>query len=100
MLVAVFSNRYSTDAMQVTVANTVESAQAYDAEYETQSLPGTLFRAIRFGLGIASLGVTAFTLVLSPVLVVETNQCIREEELFRIGVGLISLVAQLFATKR
>jgi len=29
MLVAVFSNQYSTDAMQVTVANTVESAQVY-----------------------------------------------------------------------
>jgi len=100
MLVAVFSNRYSTDAMQVTIANTVASAQTYGAEYETQSLPGTLFSAIRFGLGIASLCVTAFTLVLSPVLVVETNQCIRNEELFRMGVGLISVVAQLFATKR
>src|SRR6266516_4840876 len=89
MPVAAFSNRYSTDAMQ-----------ANDAEYKTQSLPGTLFRAIGFGLGIASLCVTAFTLVLAPVLVVEPNQWIRDLELFWIGVGLISLVAQLFAAKR
>jgi len=100
MPVAAFSNRYSTDAMQAKDANTLESGQAYDAEYKTQSLPGTLFRAIGFGLGIASLCVTAFTLVLAPVLVVEPNQWIRDGELFWIGVGLISLVAQLFATKR
>ena len=100
MPVGVFSNRYSTDAMQAEVANTVESDQAYDAEYKTQSLPGTLFRAIGFGLGIASLCVTALTLVLAPVLVVEPNQWIRGGELFWIGVGLISLVAQLFAAKR
>src|SRR5438093_1854141 len=98
--VGVFSNRYSTDAMQAEVADTVESHQAYDAEYKTQSLPGTLFRAIGFGLGIASLCVTAFTLVLAPVLVVEPNQWMRDVELFWIGVGLISLVAQLFAAKR
>ena len=98
--VGVSSNRYSTDAMQAEVANTVESDQAYDAEYKTQSLPGTLFRAIGFGLGITSLCVTALTLVLAPVLVVEPNRWIRGGELFWIGVGLISLVAQLFATRR
>jgi hypothetical protein len=54
--------------MQAEVPNSVESGQAYDAEYKTQSLPGTLFRAIGFGLGIASLCVTALTLVLAPVL--------------------------------
>src|SRR6266699_1118646 len=80
MPVAVFSNQYSTDAMQAEDANTVESGQAYDAEYKTQSLP--------------------VTLVLAPVLVVEPNQWIRDLELFWIGVGLISLVAQLFAAKR
>jgi len=100
MPVAVFSNRYSTDAMQAEDANTMESGQAYEAEYKTQSLPGTFFRAIGFGLGIASMCVTAFTLVLAPVLVVEPNQGIRDVELFWIGVGLISLVAQLFVTKR
>ena len=100
MSVAVFSNRYSTDAMQAEVANTVEPGQAYDGEYKTQSLPGTLFSAIGFGLGIASLCVAAFTLVLAPVLVVEPIQWIRDVELFWIGVGLISLVAQLFAVKR
>jgi len=100
MPVGVFSNRYFTDAIRAEVANTAESDQAYDAEYKTQSLPGTLFRAIGFGLGIASLCVTALTLVLAPVLVVEPNQWIRGGELFWIGVGLISLVAQLFATKR
>ncbi len=98
--VGVFSNPYSTDAMQAEVANTVESDQAYDAENKTQSLPGTLFRAIGFGLGITSLCVTALTLVLTPVLVVEPNQWIRGGELFWIGVGLISLVAQLFTTRR
>jgi hypothetical protein len=86
--------------MQAEVANTVEPGQAYDGEYKTQSLPETLFRAIGFGLGIASLCVAAFTLVLAPVLVVEPNQWIRDVELFWIGVGLISLVAQLFAAKR
>ena|SRR2546425_11705819 len=100
MPVAVFSNPYFTDAMQAEDANTVESGQAYDAEYKTQSLPGTLFRAIGFGLGIASLCATAFTLVLAPVLVEEPNQWIRDVELFWIGVGLISLVAQLLAAKR
>ena len=100
MPVGVFSNRYFTDAIRAEVANTAESDQAYDAEYKTQSLPGTLFRAIGFGLGIASLCVTAFTLVLAPVLVVEPNQWMRDVELFWIGVGLISLVAQLFATRR
>ena len=100
MPVGVFSNRYFTDAIRAEVANTAESDQAYDAEYKTQSLPGTLFRAIGFGLGIASLCVTALTLVLAPVLVVEPNQWIRGGELFWIGVGLISLVAQLFAAKR
>ncbi len=100
MPVAVFSNQYSTDAMQAEDANTVESGQAYDAEYKTQSLPGTLFRAIGFGLGITGLCVMALTLVLAPVLVVEPNQWIRDLELFWIGVGLISLVAQLFAAKR
>ena len=80
--VGVFSNRYSTDAMQAEDANTVELGQAYDAEYKTQSLPGTLFRAIGFGLGITSLCVTALTLVLAPVLVVEPNQWIRDGELF------------------
>ena len=100
MPVAVFSNRYSTDAMQAEDANTMESGQAYEAEYNTQSLPGTLFSAIGFGLGIASLCVAAFTLVLAPVLVVEPIQWIRDVELFWIGVGLISLVAQLFAVKR
>ena len=53
MPVGAFSNRYSTDAIRADVANTVESDQAYDADYKTQSLPGTLFRAIGFGLGIA-----------------------------------------------
>ena len=100
MPVGVFSNRYSTDAIRAEVANTVESDQAYDAENKTQSLPGTLFRAIGFGLGITSLCVTALTLVLAPVLVVEPNRWIRGGELFWIGVGLISLVAQLFATRR
>ena len=100
MPVGVFSNRYFTDAIRAEVANTAESDQAYDAEYKTQSLPGTLFRAIGFGLGITSLCVTALTLVLAPVLVVEPNQWIRGGELFWIGVGLISLVAQLFATRR
>ena len=100
MPVGVFSNRYFTDAIRAEVANTAESDQAYDAEYKTQSLPGTLFRAIGFGLGIASLCVTALTLVLAPVLVVEPNRWIRGGELFWIGVGLISLVAQLFATRR
>ncbi len=100
MPVEVFSNRYSTDAMQAEVDNTAESGQAYDTEYKTQSLPGTLFRAIGFGLGITSLCATALTLVLAPVLVVEPNRWIRGGELFWIGVGLISLVAQLFATKR
>ena len=100
MPVGVFSNRYSTDAMRAEVANTVESRQAYDAENKTQSLSGTLFRAIGFGLGITSLCVTALTLVLAPVLVVEPNQWIRDVELFWIGVGLVSLVAQLFVTKR
>ncbi len=100
MPVEVFSNRYSTDAMRAEVANTVEPGQAYDAENKTQPLPGTLFRAIGFGLGITSLCVTALTLVLAPVLVVEPNQWIRDGELFWIGVGLMSLVAQLFATKR
>src|SRR6266550_1662199 len=80
MPVGVFSNRYSTDAMQAEVANIVESDQAYDAEYKTQCLP--------------------LTLVLAPVLIVEPNQRIRGGELFWIGVGLISLVAQLFATRR
>ena len=98
--VAVLSNRYSTNPMQVEDANTVESGQAYDAEYKTQSLPGTLFRAIGFGLGITGLCVMALTLVLAPVLVVEPNQWIRDLELFWIGVGLISLVAQLLVTKR
>src|SRR2546428_7823100 len=100
MPVGVFSNPYSTDAIRAEVANTVESGQAYDAEYKTQSLPGTLFRAIGFGLGIASLCVTALTLVLAPVLAVEPNQWIRDGELFWIGVGLMSLLAQLFVTKR
>jgi hypothetical protein len=86
--------------MQAEVPNSVESGQAYDAEYKTQSLPGTLFRAIGFGLGIASLCVTALTLVLAPVLAVEPNQWIRDGELFWIGVGLMSLLAQLFVTKR
>src|SRR2546429_3313016 len=100
MPVGAFSNRYFTDAIRAEVANTADSDQAYDAEFKTQSLPGTLFRAIGFGLGIASLCVTALTLVLAPVLVVEPNQWIRGGELFWIGVGLISLVAQLFAAKR
>jgi len=100
MPIAVFSNRYFTDAMQAQDANTVESGQSYDAEYKTQSLPGTLFRAIGFGLGITGLCVTAFTLVLAPVLVVEPNQWIRDLELFWIGVGLAALVAELFVTKR
>src|SRR6266705_2760806 len=100
MPVEVFSNRYSTDAMRAEVANTVEPGQAYDAENKTQPLPGTLFRAIGFGLGITSLCVTALTLVLAPVLVVEPNQWIRDVELFWISVGLVSLVAQLFVTKR
>jgi hypothetical protein len=86
--------------MLAEVPNSVESGQAYDAEYKTQSLPGTLFRAIGFGLGIASLCVTALTLVLAPVLAVEPNQWIRDGELFWIGVGLMSLLAQLFVTKR
>jgi hypothetical protein len=86
--------------MQAEVPNSVESGQSYDAEYKTQSLPGTLFRAIGFGLGIASLCVTALTLVLAPVLAVEPNQWIRDGELFWIGVGLMSLLAQLFVTKR
>jgi len=100
MPVGVFSNRYSTDAMQAEDANTVELGQAYDAEYKTQSLPGTLFRAIGFGLGITGLCVMALTLVLAPVLVVEPNQWIRDGELCWIGIGLMSLVAQLFATNR
>jgi len=100
ILVGVFSNRYPTDAMQAEVSNTGESGRAYDAEYKTQSLPGSLFRVIGFGLGIASLCVTALTLVLAPVLVVEPNQWIRDGELFWIGVGLMSLIAQLFVTKR
>ncbi len=100
MLVGLLGNRYAGDAMQGEVANTAESRQAYDAEYRTQSLHGTLFRAIGFGLGITSLCVTALTLVLAPVLVVEPNQWIRGGELFWIGVGLMSLVAQLFTTKR
>ena len=100
MPVGVFSNRYSTDGMQAEDANTVELGQAYDAEYKTQSLPGTLFRAIGFGLGITGLCVMALTLVLAPVLVVEPNQWIRDGELFWIGIGLMSLVAQLFATNR
>jgi hypothetical protein len=86
--------------MQAEVPNSMESGQSYDAEYKTQSLPGTLFRAIGFGLGIASLCVTALTLVLAPVLAVEPNQWIRDGELFWIGVGLMSLLAQLFVTKR
>jgi hypothetical protein len=86
--------------MLAEVPNSVESGQSYDAEYKTQSLPGTLFRAIGFGLGIASLCVTALTLVLAPVLAVEPNQWIRDGELFWIGVGLMSLLAQLFVTKR
>ena len=100
MLAGLSGNRYVGDAMQAEVPNSVESGQAYDAEYKTQSLPGTLFRAIGFGLGIASLCVTALTLVLAPVLAVEPNQWIRDGELFWIGVGLMSLLAQLFVTKR
>jgi hypothetical protein len=63
-------------------------------------LPGSLFRVIGLGLGIAGLCVIALTLVLAPVLVVEPNLWIRVGELFWIGVGLVALVAELFGAKR
>jgi hypothetical protein len=62
-------------------------------------LAGSLFRAIGLGLGIAGLCVTALTLTLAPVLVVEPNRWIRDLELFWIGVGLAALTAELFVTK-
>ena len=84
---------------QIKVGDTGKSIEAHGATYESRSLAGSLFRAIGFGLGIAGLCVTALTLVLAPVLVVEPNQWIRDLELFWIGVGLAALTAELFVTK-
>ena len=95
-----FGNRYASGAVETQVANTEESGNAFGAEYGTQSLLGSLFCAIGFGLGIAGLCVMALTLALAPVLVVEPNQWIRDGELFWIGVGLVALVAELLVTKR
>jgi len=100
VLQEVLGNRTATDAMEANAADTGESVEARATEYESRSLPGSLFRAIGFGLGIAGLCVTASTLILAPVLVVEPNEWIRDLELFWIGVGLVALVAQLFVTKR
>jgi hypothetical protein len=99
-LLRISSNRYAIDATVRKPADTHESSEAFDAGYETQSLPRILFRAIGFGLGIAGLCIMALTLAISPVLVVEPNQWIRDVELFWIGVGLMALVAELFVTKR
>lgn len=86
--------------MEVEALNSGKLRAAYRAEYETQSLPGSLFRVTGLGLGIAGLCVIALTLVLAPVLVVEPNLWIRVGELFWIGVGLVALVAELFGAKR
>ena len=100
MLQGMFGNRYATDTMEAKAADPGKSVEAHGAEYESRSLPRSLFRVIGFGLGIAGLCVTALTLVSAPVLVVEPNQWIRDLELFWIGVGLVALVAELFVTKR
>jgi len=100
MLQRVFGDRNATDTTEAKAADTGESVEAHAAEYESRSLPRSLFRAIGFGLGITGLCVTALTLVLAPVLVVEPNEWIRDLELFWIGVGLVALVAQLFVTRR
>jgi len=87
-------------AMEVEASNSGRSRTARDPEYETQSLPGTLFRVVGLGLGIAGLCVVALTLALAPVLVVEPNLWIRVGELFWICVGLVALIVELFAAKR
>jgi hypothetical protein len=86
--------------MEVEAANSQRSRADRDPECETPSLPGTLFRVVGLGLGIAGLCVVALTLVLAPVLVVEPNLWIRVGELFWICVGLVALVVELFGAKR
>jgi hypothetical protein len=86
--------------MEVEVTNSGKSRPACNAEYKTASLPGSLFRVIGLGLGIAGLCVIALTLVFAPVLVVEPNLWIRVGELFWIGVGVAALVVELFGGNR
>jgi hypothetical protein len=65
-----------------------------------ESIGLTIFKAVGYGLCITALAVTAFVLIVQPIVIVEQNLAIRYIELAGIGVAIASLLRQLLVVKR
>jgi hypothetical protein len=72
-----------------------------EAEYGRRLLRDTVIvSAVAFGSGIAGLLLIGFTLVVEPVVVVESNLVVRIAELVFVAVGVLSLLAEFRAKTR